>query len=113
MQLGGKFDVVAIVVSLALHAQLRQHQGLLTYLLFADLKYAFDVADWNLMSLSCYSAGVVGKEWMLLDDLFTHGKALKPFALPQGGSDTSGWGLYSGTSPGKVGSRRFGFSAGL
>ena len=48
MQFGGKFDAVAIVVMLALHAQLRQCQGLLTYLLFADLKYGFDV-DWHLM----------------------------------------------------------------
>ena len=70
MQFGGKFDAVAVVVTLVLHAQLRQYQGLLTYLLFADLKYAFDVADWNLMLLSCFSAGVVGKEWLLLDDFF-------------------------------------------
>ena len=75
-QLGGKYDCVAIVVALVLQAQLRQYQGLLTYFLFADLKHAFDVADWNLMLVSCYVAGIVGTEWMLLDDFFRQDHAV-------------------------------------
>ena len=74
-QFGGKFDAVAIVVTLVLHAQLRQYQGLMTYLLFADLQQAFDMADWGLMLLTCYSAGIVGNEWLLLDDFFRQDRA--------------------------------------
>lgn len=36
------------------HAQVRHYQGLLSYLFFADVKYAFDLADWNLMLCACY-----------------------------------------------------------
>ena len=64
-QLGGKFDCVAIIVALVLHAQVRNYQGLLTYFLFADLKWAFDVPF-----LTCYEAGIVGLDWRMLDDLF-------------------------------------------
>lgn len=53
-QLGGKHDCVAIVVALVIHAQVRHYQGLLSYLFFADVKYAFDLADWNLMLCACY-----------------------------------------------------------
>jgi len=52
--LGGKHVCVAIVVALVIHAQVRHYQGLLSYLFFADLKYAFDLADWNLMLCACY-----------------------------------------------------------
>ena len=69
-QLGGKFDCVAIIVALVLHAQVRNNQGLLTYFIFADLKWAFDVADVNPMLLTCYEAGIVGLDWRLLDDFF-------------------------------------------
>ena len=69
-QLGGKHDCIAIIVALVLHAQVRNYQRLLTYFLFADLKWAFDVADVNLMLLTCYEAGIVGLDWQVLDDFF-------------------------------------------
>ena len=69
-QLGGKFDCVGIVVALVLHAQVRHYQGLFTYLLFGDLKWAFDIADRNLMLVTCYLAGIVETEWLLLHDFF-------------------------------------------
>ena len=69
-QLGGKFDCVAIIVALVLRAQVRNYQGLLTYFLFADLKWAFDVADVNLMLSTCYEAGIVGLDWRMLDGFF-------------------------------------------
>lgn len=53
-QLGGRRVCVAIVVARIIHAQVRHCQGLLSYLFFSDLKYAFDLADWNLMLCACY-----------------------------------------------------------
>ena len=75
-QMGGKFDCVAIMVALIMHAQVRHYQGLLTYFVFADLKWAFDVADVNLMLLTCYEAGIVGLDWQLLDDFFRQDEAV-------------------------------------
>ena len=75
-QYGGKFDSIAIVIALTVHAQIREYQGLMTYFLFGDLKHAFDVADWNLMLVTCYLAGIVGREWLLLDDFFQQDHAV-------------------------------------
>ena len=36
----------------------------------ADLKWAFDVADVNLMLFTCYEAGIVDLDWQMLDDFF-------------------------------------------
>ena len=48
-QYGGKFDCIALIIALVVHVQIRQYQGLLSYILFADLKWAFDVANKDLM----------------------------------------------------------------
>ena len=70
MQMGGKFDVMAVVLAIILHIQIRHCQGLNTYLLFADLKWAFDTADQTGILLACYSMGIVETEWRLLEDFF-------------------------------------------
>ena len=70
-QLGGKFETVAIVLAVILHAQIRHSQGLHTYLLFADIQSAYDATDHNAMLLAAFHAGVVGTEWLLLWD-FLH-----------------------------------------
>lgn len=70
MQMGGKFDVMAVVLAIILHIQIRHCQGLSTYLLFADLKWAFDTADQTGILLACYSMGIVETEWRLLEDFF-------------------------------------------
>ena len=44
-QFGGKHDAIALVLAVLLHVQIRDYQGLLSYVLFADLKHAFDVAN--------------------------------------------------------------------
>ena len=67
-QMGGKWDVMAVVVAVILHLQLRQFQGLDSYVLFADLKHAYDSASREAMLVACYSAGIVETEWMLLFD---------------------------------------------
>ncbi|CAE8603613.1 unnamed protein product [Polarella glacialis] len=53
-----------------MHVQLRQHAGLDTYLLFADLKAAFDIPNRDAMLVTCYLAGIVATEWFLLFDFF-------------------------------------------
>ena len=69
-QMGGKWDVVAVVLAVVLHLQLRQFQGLDSYVLFADLKHAYDTASKEAMLVACYAAGIVETEWQLLYDFF-------------------------------------------
>jgi len=69
-QMGGKFDTIAVIIALILHIQIRHLQGLDTYILFADLKWAFDTADQETLLVTCYLAGIVETEWLLLFDFF-------------------------------------------
>ena len=69
-QMGGKFDTIAVIIALILHIQIRHLQGLDTYILFADLKWAFDTADQEALLVTCYLAGIVETEWLLLFDFF-------------------------------------------
>ena len=61
-QMGGKFDCLAVIVAIVLHAEIRKCQGLLAYLLFANMQAAFDIANRDLMLYTCYLAGVTGME---------------------------------------------------
>ena len=69
-QLGGKHDAVTVSFAVILHLQMRSHQGLDTYLPFADLKWAYDTADQDAMLVSSYFAGIIETEWLLLFDFF-------------------------------------------
>ena len=76
LQFGGKFDCVALVIALTLHLHVHNFQGLLSYLLFADVKWAFNAANKSLMLLTCYWAGIVKNEWCLLHDFFAQDHAV-------------------------------------
>ena len=67
-QVGGKFDAVSVLLAMIIHTQIRDYQGFATYWLELDMKWAFDIANHDVMLLTCYLAGAVGIEWMLLDD---------------------------------------------
>ena len=69
-QFGGKYDAIALLVAVMLHVQIRDYQGLMSYVLFADMKQAFDVANKDLMLYMCYLAGITATEWLLLYDFF-------------------------------------------
>ncbi|OLQ12428.1 hypothetical protein AK812_SmicGene3620 [Symbiodinium microadriaticum] len=66
--MGGKLDTVAVILAIVLHVQIRAFQGLYSYLLFADIKHAYDTADHDGMLLASYLAGIVEVEWRLLQD---------------------------------------------
>ena len=68
---GGKFDTMSVVLAIVLHIQLRHLQDLDTYVLFADLKQAYDTKDQSALLVSCYLAGIVEAEWCLLHDFFS------------------------------------------
>ena len=70
-QVGGKFDTMSVVLAVVLHIQLRHLQDLDTYVLFADLKQAYDTTDQSALLVSCYLAGIVEAEWCLLHDFFS------------------------------------------
>ena len=74
-QFGGKYDAIALVLAVLLHVQISDYQGLLSYILFADLKHAFDVANKDLMLYMSYLAGVTATEWLLLYDFFDQDRA--------------------------------------
>jgi hypothetical protein len=63
---------VSLLLAVVLLAQLREHQGVMTYFVFGDLRWAFDGASHDGTLLACYFAGVVGVEWQLLDDFIFH-----------------------------------------
>lgn len=69
-QFGGKYDAIALLVAVMLHVQIRDYQGLMSYVLFADMKQAFDFANKDLMLYMCYLAGITATEWLLLYDFF-------------------------------------------
>ena len=69
-QVGGKFDT-SVVLAVVLHIQLRHLQDRDTYVLFADLKQAYDTTDQSALLVSCYHAGIVEAEWCLLHDFFS------------------------------------------
>ena len=74
-QFGGKYDAIALLVAVMLHVQIRDYQGLMSYVLFADMKQAFDVANKDLMLYMCYLAGITATEWLLLYDFFNEDRA--------------------------------------
>ncbi|CAE7210833.1 ASB2, partial [Symbiodinium natans] len=75
-QIGGKFDTMSVILAVILHVQLRQQQDLTTFLLFADLKQAYDTANQAAILTTCYLAGVVQTEWNLLFDFFLMDSAI-------------------------------------
>ena len=74
-QVGGKFDTMCVILAVILHVQLRQQQDLATYLLFADLKQAYDTASHDVILTTCFLAGVVQTEWKLLQDFLSKDSA--------------------------------------
>ena len=68
-QVGGVLDPISLVIAIVLLAQLREYQGLATYLAATDMKWGFDVAIISGMLYACYRAGVTGRDWLLIDDL--------------------------------------------
>ena len=58
-----------MVLAVVLLAQLREFQGFDTWLGFADLQWAFDVADIPAMLVNTYLAGVNFEDWLILDDI--------------------------------------------
>lgn len=58
-QHGGVGDPVLLVLAIVLLAQVREFQGMDTWLAFADLQWAFDVADIPAMLINTYLAGVL------------------------------------------------------
>ena len=69
-QCGGVHETLASVLAVLLLCQSRLAAGLVTYLAFADLFAAFDVASRVIMLLEAFDAGVTGGAWLILDDLF-------------------------------------------
>ena len=67
-QVGGVSDTISLVLALLLLVQSRAHQGLPTYLVFVDLRWAFDVAIHSGMKYNAHAAGIVGEDWLLIDD---------------------------------------------
>jgi hypothetical protein len=68
-QVGGRSDAQSLLLAMIIHAQLREHQGLPTFWVFTDLKWAFDLMTHDCLLLACFQAGVVAEEWLLLDDM--------------------------------------------
>eukprot|EP00973_Karenia_brevis_P089937 12400127-Karenia_brevis.AAC.1 len=68
-QVGGFADPASLALALVIFAQLRDHQGLATYLALTDQKWGFDLANTEGMLLGCFMAGVKGKDWLLMDDI--------------------------------------------
>ena len=68
-QVGGVSDTISLVLALILLVQVRAYQGADTFLAFADLRWAFDVAIHSGMKVNAFLAGVVGTDWLLLHDI--------------------------------------------
>ena len=68
-QVGGISDSISLVVASVLLCQLREFQGFATYLALTDLRHAFDHASIDGMLLNCYLAGVISRDWLLIDDI--------------------------------------------
>ena len=63
--------MMAVVVAIILHLQLRQFQDLDSYVLFADVKLAYDSASREAMLVACYSAGIVETGSLIIPDGFS------------------------------------------
>ena len=68
-QVGGIAEPISLVLAIVVLAQLRAHYGLPTYLALTDMQWAFDVASVDGMLQGCYRALVLGRDWMLIDDV--------------------------------------------
>ena len=68
-QVGGKSGAVLLLLALVLLTEIREYQGLDTYCLCLDLKWAFDTVPHQNILLACFEAGVVETEWEMLDDM--------------------------------------------
>ena len=73
-QVGGIADPTSLVLALVILSQLREHQGLPTYIALTDLKWGFDLASIDGMLLASFSVGVNGTDWLLLDDILDQDK---------------------------------------
>ena len=69
-QCGGVYEALACVLCLVLLGENRIACGLPLLLGFGDIQYGFDVAARQDMLFGCFSAGIVGRFWMLIDDMF-------------------------------------------
>ncbi|OLP89967.1 hypothetical protein AK812_SmicGene28511 [Symbiodinium microadriaticum] len=96
-QMGGKLDTVAVILAIVLHVQIRAFQGLYSYLLFADIKHAYDTADHDGMLLASYLAGIVEVEWRLLQDFL----AMDSAVVALGGCISGAFHLRAGIPQGR------------
>lgn len=96
-QHGGVGDPVLVVLAIVLIAQLREFQGMDTWLAFADLQWAFDVADIPAMLVNAYLAGVSFEDWLILDDILSQDYQCASI----GGLISSAFVLACGTAQGR------------
>ena len=96
-QCGGVYEALATVLAVILLCELRDHVGLLTFLAFADLATAFDVAAHDDLRAGVFLAGVRGRVWMLIDDLLRSDRA----RLRLAGTVTDCFKLAAGTAQGR------------
>ena len=70
-QYGGIYEALAPVICLTLVAQLRMAAGLPMWANFADVEGGFDTIPKNDIRAGAFAAGVRGRSWMLMDDIFS------------------------------------------
>ena len=76
---------------------MRRAIGLKTFLPFGDIKAAFDCASRAEMLAGLYDAGVVGSDWMLIDDQLRNDNC----AISYGQALTASFKLDDGTAQGR------------
>ena len=68
-QMGGIYDSQLATSAVVLICELRPEAGLQTWRNFADVHYGFDVTNCNEIRWGNLQAGIVGKSWLLQDDI--------------------------------------------
>ena len=68
-QVGGKSDPILLLVAIVLLAELCEFQGLDSYLVFLDLRCAFDTVTHDCIRAATFVAGIIETEWEMLDDM--------------------------------------------
>ena len=71
-QSGSLFEALLNVVAVVILCQLRVGLGILTFFPFGDVEAAFDGASRDEMLAGLFDAGVTGRPWMQMDDIFAN-----------------------------------------
>jgi len=69
LQLGGVADALLAALLLLLLCELRLEAGFPTILNFGDIKFGFDGTPQDDIRVGMFRAGIVGRMWMLMDDV--------------------------------------------